>query len=74
MKDYRHPVRSSKLLKYTGQQSDCRSILEKLKRHELAVQALKKQGLAWNSEKGVITPLAPLSAPKKANVAKEPTP
>lgn len=45
-------ITRKKLLRYTGQQADCKQIQSALDNHDRAVAALKKQGLDWNPDIG----------------------
>lgn len=47
-------ITARKLLRFTGQQADCRMALNELARHETMVQALRRRGVDYDEISGLI--------------------
>lgn len=55
-REHPHRITTRKLLRFTGQQSECAQIHSALERHERAVARLKKAGLKYDPETGTLKP------------------
>lgn len=53
-RDNPHRITKRKLLRFTGQQSQCKEILSKLQRHEHMVAKLERAGWKYDPVKGTL--------------------